>query len=110
MPPKLYGNVSILKEKQAKIKRIYEAVFGKNASFPDWVSDTLESAITREQILQKNFVHIKFLARIKNGCVLQDTKTGDVIQVTLNGTKITAKPEGEQYVLFALLNPRLLFE
>ena len=110
MPPPKYANLSLLQERQIKIRKMYDQLFGKNTPWVDWVGNTLDSALLHEKYLKEKFPHIRFIGNVKNGCVLEDTRTKSVVNVVIKGDKVTSTPHGEQYVLFALLTPRLLLD
>lgn len=110
MPLEGWTNLSLKKDKMAKLKRMFDTVADKETKWIDWTSDVMESALLREKFVKENFTHIRFVGNVKNGCVLEDTRTKQVINITIKGSKITSYPHGEQYILYAMLTPRLLLE
>src|SRR3990167_897153 len=110
MPVQGWTNISMQKEKQAKLKRMFDTTIGKEPKLVDWVTSILESALLREKFLKQNLPYIRFVGNVKNGCVLEDTRTKTVVNIAIKGNKVTSVPSGEQYILFALLTPRLLLE
>ena len=110
MPLEGWTNLSIKKERMAKFKRMFDTISDKQFEWVDWVSNILESSLLREKFVKENFPYIRFVGNVKNGCVLEDTRTKAVVNVTIKGSKITSMPHGEQYVLYAMLTPRLLLE
>ena len=89
---------------------MFDTVLDKDTKWIEWVGLILENALLREKFLKQTFPYIRFVGNVKNGCVLEDTKLKTVVNVTIRGNKITSVPSGEQYILFALLTPRLVLE
>ena len=105
-----WSNLSLKKDTLARLKRLFDTTMDKETKWIDWISDALEGSLLREKFLKQNLSYIRFVGNVKNGCVLEDTRTKQVVNVTVKGNKITSVPHGEQYILYAIITPRFLIE
>ena len=110
MPLEGWTNLSLKKESAAKLKRMFDTLLDKDTKWIEYVGLVLENALLREKFLKQTFPYIRFVGNVKNGCVLEDTRIKIVVNISIKGNKITSTPSGEQYILFALLTPRLVLE
>ncbi|MBM3232511.1 hypothetical protein FJZ21_04020 [Candidatus Pacearchaeota archaeon] len=110
MPVEGWTNVSIKVDQSKRIKRLFDTIIGKEVKWFEWCGQMLDNAVLRERFLKENYPYIRFVGNVKNGCVLEDTRTKSVVNVTIRGSKITSSPSGESYIIYAMLTPRLILD
>ena len=103
-----YKFLSVRKEDYARAKRAYETIADTDMVWIDWVGSILMNAVDRYQFLKKKYPELKVEKIDKNEMIISDTKTGDLVKVSLvNGKIESSKKLEKKYVEFASLHPDL---
>ncbi len=89
------------------MRRAFNAGVDTELTYTQWHCDVVESAFDRLKFLKTSFPNLSMIKIIPHGIVIDDSKTGDVVKVTVNGKNIVCSEEknSEKYIQYALMHP-----
>ena len=104
-----YTSLSIQDERYARMRRTFNTVVKTESTYTKWHCDVVESALGRLKFLKSTFPNLSMIKIIPHGIVIDDSETGDVVKVTVNGKNIVCSEEknSEKYIQYALMHPEL---
>ena len=104
-----YTSLSIDEKRYTRMRKNFDVAVQPetDSTYTSWHCDVVESAIDRVKFLHASFPNLSLVKVVSNGIVIDDSKTDDVIKVSVHGKKIVCSDSKnpEKYIQFALLHP-----
>ena len=102
-----YTSLSIEEKAYARLRRNFDVTILTEKTFTQWALDVMESAVYREEKINKLYPSLRYVGNKTGGCIIEDSKSKKIIEVSVGKNLLSCSQHKGicNHILFAVLHP-----